>query len=126
VFVSSHLLAEAEHLVDDVIVVNQGRLVITGPLGELQQPASLVRTPSTDALATILSSAGGVAERRDHDTLVVRGISIDEIGKRAFHAGIELHQLSSEAGSLEDLFLDWTSGNTPTGPNDIETKDVQP
>jgi ABC-2 type transport system ATP-binding protein len=126
VFVSSHLLAEAEHLVDDVIVVNQGRLVVSGPLDELQRPASLVRTPTTDALATILSTAGGVAQRRDHDTLVVRGISIDEIGKRAFHAGIELHELSPEAGSLEDLFLDWTSGDTPTGPDDNETKDVRP
>ena len=109
VFVSSHLLAEVEHLADDVVVINQGRLVISGPLHELQHPSSLVRTPAPKELKAILESSGGTAERRDNDTLVVRGVSIDEIGKRAFHAGIELHELSPQSGSLEDLFLDWTS-----------------
>ena len=45
-------------------------------------------------------------------TLIVRGMAIDEIGERAFTAGIALHELSPRAGSLEELFLNWTSQST--------------
>ena len=45
VFVSSHLLAEVEHLADDVVVINRGRLVTTGALADLQHAGTTVRTP---------------------------------------------------------------------------------
>jgi hypothetical protein len=32
-----------------------------------------------------------------------------EIGDRAFAAGVALHELSPRAGSLEELFLSWTT-----------------
>jgi ABC-type multidrug transport system ATPase subunit len=35
VLVSSHLLSEAERLVDDVVIVERGRLVAAGPLDEV-------------------------------------------------------------------------------------------
>ncbi len=109
VFVSSHLLAEVEHLVDDVIVINQGRLVAHGALAELQQAASLARTSDPRRLAAALESAGATTKTRGADGLVVRGMSIDEIGDRAFGSGVALHELSPHAGSLEELFLNWTS-----------------
>jgi ABC-2 type transport system ATP-binding protein len=126
VFVSSHLLAEVEHLADDVIVINRGKFVTSGSLSELQQTASLVRTASADTLKPVLESAGGVAQLQDHDTLVVRGLPIDEIGERAFHAGIALHELSPHAGSLEELFLNWTSGEMPSDSSHIEKEVVRP
>ena len=46
VFVSSHLLDEVEHLADEVVVINHGRLVTTGALATLQQAGTSVRTPS--------------------------------------------------------------------------------
>lgn len=108
VFVSSHLLSELEHLADDVIVINRGKLVTSGSLQDLQQAATLVRTDSPDVLRTTLESVGGVVEPTT-DGLVVRGLPIDEIGERAHHAGVILHELSPHAGSLEELFLHWTS-----------------
>ena len=108
VFVSSHLLAEVEHLADDVIVINQGRLVARGALAELQQAASLARSTDPIRLAAVLELAGATTQAQGADGLVVRGMSIDEIGDRAFTDGIALHELSSHAGSLEELFLAWT------------------
>jgi ABC-2 type transport system ATP-binding protein len=35
VLVSSHLLAELAQTVDDVVIINQGRLVTAGPMAEL-------------------------------------------------------------------------------------------
>jgi len=109
VFVSSHLLAEVEHLVDDVIVINQGRLVAHGALAELQQAASLARTNDPLRLAAELEQAGATIQTQGADGLVVRGMPIDEIGDRALNIGVALHELSAHAGSMEELFLNWTS-----------------
>ena len=46
VFVSSHLLAEVEHLADEIVVLNHGQLVTTGTLAALQQAGTSVRTDS--------------------------------------------------------------------------------
>ena len=108
VLVSSHLLAEVELLADDVVVVNHGRLVASGPLTELQENAVGVRASETDRLAELLTTAGATVSQGG-DTLTVHGIPIEEIGQRAFDAGIIIHELSPRAGSLEERFLQWTS-----------------
>ena len=114
VFVSSHLLSEVEHLADDVIVINEGRLVAHGALADLQQSASLVRTDDPHRLAAALEQAGATTQPEGADGLLVRGMAIDEIGERAFTNGIVLHELSPHAGSLEELFLNWTTAEHET------------
>lgn len=109
VLVSSHILSEVEHLADDVVVVNQGKLVAAGPLNELQQAGSTVRTPTSDRLTPLLESAGGEVQAGEDSSLVVRGLSLAEIGDRACAAGIALHELSPTLGSLEELFIAWTT-----------------
>ncbi len=109
VFVSSHLLAEVEQLADDVVVINHGQLVATGALASLQRAGTTVRTPAPDQLTELLETAGAEVHRGRDGELVVRGIPITEIGDRACAAGITLHELAPQAGSLEELFLDWTS-----------------
>ena len=127
VFVSSHLLAEVEHLADEVVVINHGRLVTTGALADLQQAGTSVRTPEPARLMDILRALGANVHSGNEGELVVRGIDITEIGDRACAAGIPLHALIPEAGSLEELFLDWTSNeNTPVsgapGTHAVETE----
>lgn len=109
VLVSSHLLSEVEHLVDDLVVIARGRLITTGSMRELQQGATLVRTDSADQLTQVLEAAGANVERQDPDALIVGRMPIAEIGEQAFDAGIALHELSPHAGSLEELFLGWTA-----------------
>ena len=108
VFVSSHLLGEVEQLADDVIVINQGQLVAQGSLDELKQSASFVRSTSPKPLQVVLETAGGLVEQGQPGTLVVRGLSLDQIGEHAFEAGIALHELSPHTDSLEDRFFAWT------------------
>ena len=109
VLVSSHLLGEVEHLADDVVVIDGGRLVTHGALSELQQAASLVRASDRNRLGELLERAGATVERHGTDGLIVRGVTIDDIGERAFAAGLVLHELSSRPGSLEERFLAWTT-----------------
>jgi ABC-2 type transport system ATP-binding protein len=117
VLVSSHLLAEVEHLADDIVILADGRLVSSGPLSELQQSTSLVRTPAPTELRQVLAGAGAVIDAPDaqRDALVVRGLRIDEIGELAFAAGVVIHELSAHANSLEDLFLQATIATTSPG-----------
>jgi ABC-2 type transport system ATP-binding protein len=122
VLVSSHLLGEVEQLADDVVVVNQGRLVTQGSLAELRQSASLVRTASPDTLRPALEAAGGIVEAAPTGALVVRGLSLDEIGERAFSAGVAIHELSHHTDSLEDRFFAWTD---TTGVNSQKTTKEQ-
>jgi len=122
VFVSSHLLGEVEQLADDVVVINQGRLVTQGSLTNLRQSASLVRAASSKTLQVALEAAGGVVENGQPNTLVVRGLSLDEIGEQAFRSGIALHELSRHNDSLEDRFFAWT-GDTAGGTSQSNTKE---
>ena len=112
VFVSSHLLGEVEHLVDDVVVIDHGRLVTSGPLGELRHETALVRSPDVVALAEALREAGAAVEPDGSDggsgSLLVRGLGLAEIGHIAFGRGVEVSELSTRSGSLEDLFMRWT------------------
>jgi len=123
VLVSSHLLTEVELLADDVVVVNRGQLVASGVMGELQEEAALVRAPEQDRLAVLLAD-GGVAVERRADALLVRGLSIAEIGQQAFDAGVALHELSQHSGSLEEQFLRWTSD--PDGPDAQDSEEGRP
>jgi ABC-2 type transport system ATP-binding protein len=111
IFVSSHLLAEVEHLADEVVVINRGRLVATGALATLQQAGTSVRTPDPGRLTRLLRDAGASVHTGTEGELVVRGIAITDIGDRACAAGIALHELTPQAGSLEELFLDWTNND---------------
>lgn len=110
VFVSSHLLAEMEHLADDLVVIDRGALVTSGTVSELLTTATsvLVRTPAPDRMQTTLEMTGVVVQDEHDGSLIVTGLTAAEIGERAYAAGIPLHELGSRSGSLEDMFLSWT------------------
>ena len=114
VLVSSHLLTEDEHLVDDVVVIDQGRLVTTGTIADLTTGSARVRTPGARQLVGLLTAAGGQVETAGPDTLLVAGLDLERIGDTALAAGIAIHELSPHAGSLEDVFFALTTPTHPT------------
>ncbi len=117
VFVSSHLLTEMQHLVDDVVVINEGRLVRTGTIDDLTDHRALVRTPDPEALTSRLACSGADVGSTGTDSLVIAGLSLEQIGNVAHSAGIALHELSEDAGSLEDVFLSLTTPTHATQEN---------
>jgi ABC-2 type transport system ATP-binding protein len=107
VLVSSHVLAEVEQTVDDVIIMSKGRLLAQGPIRELTtstQPVVRVRSPQAEKLEAALRSSGAAVNRLN-DALAVRGPSAAEVGDIAHAQGATLHELLTEQPSLEDLFL---------------------
>ncbi len=124
VLVSSHLLAEMELLADDLVVIDEGRLVTSGTMAELQQRACQVRSPDLDTLQSVLDGAGGTVERSDDETLLVWGLTLEDIGEQAFRNRVVLHELSPRVGSLEELFLDWTADRAHPQPAGAERPEV--
>jgi ABC-2 type transport system ATP-binding protein len=111
VLISSHLLSEVQQSVDDVIIIAKGRLRYAGTLAGLgaqspggTAPSTVVDAPRRDDLAQALSAAQ-LGFERSHSGFVVRGASSDAVGRVAFAAGVELSQLRTDTGSLEDTFL---------------------
>jgi ABC-2 type transport system ATP-binding protein len=114
VLVSSHVLSEVEQTVDNVVIINRGSLVRQGSISELVEHHGhtvLVRGPSLDRLAEVLPPQIET-ERRD-GVLRVVGMTTEEVGHLAFTERIELHELSTERGDLEDIFFALTGESGP-------------
>ncbi len=107
VLVSSHLLSEVQHTVDDVVIIARGRLVHASSLDALAglaEPETFVESPASDALGRLVADRGWPA-RPEGAGLVLSAVTAAEVGAAAYAAGVELHQLASRGVGLEDVFL---------------------
>jgi ABC-2 type transport system ATP-binding protein len=112
VFVSSHVLAEVAQTVDDVVIINKGRLVTISSLAQLTARRTgvvRVRAPGAHKLQAKLEIEGLRATLLDGDELLVEGAPSARVGEIAFRAGVPLDELVSESSSLEDVFLELTA-----------------
>jgi ABC-2 type transport system ATP-binding protein len=110
VFVSSHVLAEVSQLADEVVIIHRGKLVAHQPVVELiaqAAGATRVRSPRAAALLERLRAAGIDAEA-DGQRLAVHAPP-ERVGDLAAEAGIPLHELVADTGSLEEAFLELTA-----------------
>jgi ABC-2 type transport system ATP-binding protein len=113
VLISSHVLAEVAQTVDDVVVIHRGRVVDQGPVARLTAGGTVrVRTPEADRLVAALEGAGLAAAPGTDGALTVQTTDLTRVGDVAFAAGVPLHELTSQATSLEEAFLALTS-DTP-------------
>jgi ABC-2 type transport system ATP-binding protein len=111
VFVSSHVLGEMSQLADEVVIIHRGKLVAHESVSELTLQAAgatRVRSPRADELLGRLSDAGIDAESTGAGALAVHAPP-ERVGDLAAEAGIPLHELVAEAGSLEEAFLELTA-----------------
>jgi ABC-2 type transport system ATP-binding protein len=107
VLISSHVLTEVQHTVDDVVIITGGRLVHASSLAalsDLAEPETYVEAPDADALARLAADRGWTV-RPDGAGLVVTGVEGPEVGAAAYAGGLELHQLASRGVGLEDVFF---------------------
>jgi ABC-2 type transport system ATP-binding protein len=125
VFVSSHLMNEMAVTADHLIVIGRGRLIAAGSTQELVAGSSaqsvLVRTPDPARLAQAINAAGGqVTDLSNQEpggtpALTVRGMPAARIGELAAAAGVVLHELTPQAGTLEEAFMHLTADSVEYG-----------
>jgi ABC-2 type transport system ATP-binding protein len=114
VFVSSHLLSEMAQMADNVVVIGKGKLIADTSITELIASSGhsgvFVRSPKLSQLERILK-AQKAKIAKSSGGLKVSGIKVDDIGKLAFESGIPIYELSPQAASLEEAFLELTAGS---------------
>jgi ABC-2 type transport system ATP-binding protein len=113
VLVSSHLLAEVAQTVDQVVIIDKGRLVAQSTLAALTAGTDRtvrVRTPDPEALRDLLLARGATVTVDGPDRLVVGGVTTEQVGQAAAAGGVVLHEMRFERANLEDVFLELTGG----------------
>jgi ABC-2 type transport system ATP-binding protein len=70
----------------------------------------LVRSPDGDRLAGLLRGDGIDVETTGPETLTVTGLTTAEVGRRAYAAGVELHELRARTSGLEEVYFQLTAG----------------
>lgn len=117
VLLSSHLMSEMAQTADHVIVLGRGRVVADAPIADFvagdgsRRERVRVQSPDAARLAALLMGAEGVElESEGEQGFTALGIAAADIGRAAAAHGIELHELSPVASSLEDAYLALTRG----------------
>lgn len=118
VLVSSHLLSEMAQTADHLIVIGRGRLIADASTAEFiarsTRTTVRVRSPRLDELARALHRAGIAATAAD-GALLVTDTPMERVGDVAAEAGLALHELSSQSGSLEEAFIQLTGDSVEYG-----------
>lgn len=119
VLVSSHMLSEVQHSVDDVVIISRGQLRHQSSmegLAALSVPRVRVASPDVDKLAGIAQSQGWTivqshpASSERPGVLDLEGVGLAAVGEAAFVAGVMVQELTDLTESLEDVFLRLTEG----------------
>ena len=108
VLISSHLLAELEQLIDDVVIIAHGRIRLAAPLAAVagdQATRLRVRGGDPQLLWDAYERAGAAVDT-DGRVLFVSGLTAEDAGEIALHVRVPVYELTAETPSLEKLFLD--------------------
>jgi ABC-2 type transport system ATP-binding protein len=114
VLISSHLLAEVEQTIDQVVIISHGQTMYYGKLDELrrsQQSRVVVQPADPNKLVAALQEAQitNVTPMPEGRVAVV-GATVQQIGDVAARAGVALYGVQEERADLEQLFFRLTSG----------------
>ncbi|MEU4801806.1 ABC transporter ATP-binding protein [Actinosynnema sp. NPDC023587] len=122
VLISSHLLAEVEQTVDQVVIISRGQTMYFGPLDNLreqQRSRVLVQPSDAAALVAALHEDGITAiEQLPDGRIAVAGVEARQVADTALKAGVSIYGIQEEKADLERLFFQLTSGQyAAAGPN---------
>ena len=103
------------------VMVGGFAALLTAFAGNAESGLPPVGTPAFEQVALVELSA--VPPRGSEDgVLTVTGTTPAEVGRRAFAAGVELHELRSHTSGLEEIYFQLTAGSeqfaapSPTAP----------
>ena len=130
VLVSSHVLSEVELTVDRVVIIARGRLVREATLDELHRLGGaatvLVRSPTPEALAAALAPLGVRLAPGAGGCTEVIGATAEAVGRAAWAANVELHELTPGRSNLEQVFLELTGESTGHPPGQAAAAEWTP
>ncbi|MGZ3901270.1 MAG: ABC transporter ATP-binding protein [Flavisolibacter sp.] len=114
IFLSSHLISEIEKIVTHVGIINMGKLLFQGTVGELRNLGKKemhlhIHVGNTVAAIGFLSKAYIAVEKGNEiDILIKSEEQAGEIVKQLVENGITVYEAVIESVSLEQIFLTMT------------------
>lgn len=123
VLVSSHLMSEMALTADHILIVGRGRLIKESSMADLADQFRrdvLVRTPTPEKLARILTAAGAQVQPEIGGGLAVTGVDQSRVSELALHNGILVHELTARSASLEDAYLQITDASVTYRATDLD------
>lgn len=109
ILLSSHIISELALIADDIVIIAEGRIVLTGSLAELAargRPRVIARTDRADVLAAAVETADGQARVARTGELHVSGLTAREVFATAVSSGIALDELTTSGRTLDDTYRD--------------------
>jgi ABC-2 type transport system ATP-binding protein len=114
VFVSSHLMSEMALTADHLVVIGRGKLIADASMADLTGGSAAshlrVRSPQASRLADLLAAHRADVRLAADGTLTVTGLDAAAVADLASAHGLPVHELSVQAASLEETFIELTSG----------------
>ena len=109
VILSSHLLGEVEQTCTHVVVMNEGRRLAAGPVGEIigESDALMVGTPEPDRAVAVMRAMAGIDGAEAHpDGVLVHhdGVPASAVVAALVEAGVPVERVGPSR-RLEDAFL---------------------
>lgn len=106
VLLSSHLMSEMERTADRIIIIGGGQVLADETLSGIMSAETtvLVRTPQRVELLEALTAHHVSVHDEGDGALRLTGLPAAEVGALAAHTRIELHELRTLVGSLEDSY----------------------
>jgi ABC-2 type transport system ATP-binding protein len=115
-FVSSHQLSEIAHTAQEVVVIDNGRLVTQTSIEQLTAGRTVhVRVSDRDRLRRALSDPRVQIRTTGDDGLTLSGIAAEGVGAAAAGEGLVVYELTTRGQSLEDVFMSLTTGGANHG-----------
>ncbi|HJP15444.1 MAG TPA: ABC transporter ATP-binding protein [Acidimicrobiales bacterium] len=118
VFVSSHQLGEIEQVCDEVVIIDHGKVVTSGPVDTIVSSSSstalIVTIENVDETRKVLEENGFVVSSRTNNQIEIKPAPENPavITQILADASIYLTGLRSEEGNLEEVFLGLTKGRS--------------
>lgn len=114
VLISSHLLGDAQQIVDDVVVIRDGRLINQINMADLagSECTTRLRVDDISAARTALADLADTIVCGDDEGRYLRVLSQDvtEIGFRLYRSDVIVYELVREELNLEQLFFSALEG----------------
>lgn len=109
IVLTTHYMEEAEHLCDDIAIMDKGKIIARGTPAELIQThckRTTLTLPRTKPLGNVHDLAGFVRETSNH--LVIRTENVNALIGQLMSHGVDMGAVNVRTPTLEDVFLKLT------------------
>jgi ABC-2 type transport system ATP-binding protein len=109
IVLTTHYMEEAEHLCDDIAIMDKGKIIAHGAPTDLIQAhckRATLLLPKTDHVGNVHDLKGFVRERSDH--LEIRTENVNALIGQLLERGVDMGVVNVRTPTLEDVFLKLT------------------